>query len=102
MPQTTLLILIGALGLLTGYLFARRKQTKASKGNALEQSEEKKKHEARIMELVSKRGEIRNNDVEKMLGVSDASAERYLNELDREGKIVQKGDSGRGVFYRRP
>lgn len=102
MPQTTLLILIGTLGILTGYLFARRKQTKTPKGNALEQSEEKKKHKARIMELVAERGEIRNNDVEKTLGVSDASAERYLNELEREGKLVQKGDSGCGVYYRRP
>lgn len=54
------------------------------------------------MELVTERGEIRNNDVEKTLGVSDASAERYLNELEREGKLVQKGDSGRVVFYTRP
>ena len=33
------------------------------------------------------------------LGVSDATATNYLEELEKEGKIKQHGDTGRGVFY---
>ena len=40
-----------------------------------------------------------DNDVENLLGVSDATAERYLNELEAEGKVKQTGETGRGVFY---
>lgn len=46
-----------------------------------------------------KEGKITNNDVEKMLGVSDATATNYLEELEQEGKIVQQGKTGRSVFY---
>lgn len=34
-----------------------------------------------------------------MLGISDATAERYLNELEKEGKVRQVGGTGSGVFY---
>ena len=40
-----------------------------------------------------------NNDIEKLLGVSNATAERYLNELEKEGKIRQVGTTGQTVYY---
>ena len=43
--------------------------------------------------------QITNNDVEKLIGVSDATAERYLNELEQEGKIKQIGLTGQSVHY---
>ncbi len=43
---------------------------------------------------------ITNNDVEKLLNVSDATATNYLQELEDEGKIEQIGKTGRSVFYR--
>ncbi len=43
---------------------------------------------------------IRNNDVEKLLGVSDTTATRYLNELEKEQKIKQIGTVGHAVYYR--
>lgn len=42
---------------------------------------------------------IANNDVQKLLKVSDATAERYLQELERKGLIKQEGEIGHGVFY---
>ena len=45
------------------------------------------------------RGRIANNDVQILLGVSDATATNYLDELEKEGKIKQHGEIGRGVFY---
>jgi Fic family protein len=42
---------------------------------------------------------ISRADVESLLGVSEDTALKYLNELEREGTIKQIGDSGRGVYY---
>ena len=60
-----------------------------------------KKEEAKekIMDFLRENGRIANNDAEKMLGVSDATATNYLEELEKENKIIQKGETGRGVFY---
>ncbi|MFH1759123.1 MAG: winged helix-turn-helix domain-containing protein [Patescibacteria group bacterium] len=44
-------------------------------------------------------GRITNNEIEELLGVSDATATRYLDELEKNGDIVQKGATGRGVYY---
>jgi Fic family protein len=43
---------------------------------------------------------ISNNEVEKMLNVSDATATRYLDELEQEGKVEQMGRTGKYVTYR--
>jgi predicted HTH transcriptional regulator len=53
-----------------------------------------------IVNVVKDRGVITNNDVEKLLDVSDATAERYLDELEKDGKLVQEGKTGRSVSYR--
>ncbi len=37
---------------------------------------------------------------ETALGVSDATATNYLQELEREGRIEQIGERGRFVTYR--
>jgi len=42
---------------------------------------------------------ITNNDVQKLLYVSDATATRYLGILIKEGKIKQEGKTGKSVFY---
>lgn len=44
-------------------------------------------------------GKITNNQVEKLLGVSDATAERYLEQLEKEGLIKQVGKEGKFVYY---
>ena len=65
--------------------------------------QQKKKEEGKqkILQLLRKKEEIRNDDVEKMLGVSDATATNYLEELEVEDKIYQIGERGRYVVYRR-
>lgn len=42
---------------------------------------------------------ISNDDIQKLLGVSDATATRYLDALEKEGLIRQVGGEGRGVYY---
>lgn len=61
--------------------------------------EEKEKRKVKIVELLKERGKITNEDVEKMFGVSDATATNYLQELEDEGKIRQVGKSGPIVYY---
>ena len=60
-----------------------------------------RKHEKldKIMEALNMKGKITNNEVEKLLHVSDATATRYLSALEKEGKIKQVGKTGMGVVY---
>lgn len=39
------------------------------------------------------------NEIEGLLGVSDGTARKYLNELEDEGKVKQIGISGKDVSY---
>ncbi len=52
-----------------------------------------------IMTLFAKRTNITNDEVEKFLHVSDATATRYLEILEKENKIQQSGKTGKGVLY---
>ncbi len=53
----------------------------------------------RIMTLFAKRTNITNDEVEKFLHVSDATATRYLEILEKENKIKQSAKTGKGVSY---
>ena len=44
-------------------------------------------------------GKISNDEVEKLLHVSDATATRYLSALEKQGKIKQVGRTGKAVQY---
>lgn len=63
------------------------------------QIEEKEKNKETILNLLEREGKITNDQIEKVLGVSDTSVGRYLDELESEGKIKQVGETGRGVYY---
>jgi len=65
-----------------------------------ERVEEKEVNLTRTLDLFNSDNHITNNDVEKALGVSNTSAERYLDELEGRGKIEQVGETGRGVVYK--
>jgi predicted HTH transcriptional regulator len=53
----------------------------------------------KIMEALVKKNKISNDDVQKLLYVSDATAARYLIILEQEGKVKQTGRTGKSVFY---
>jgi len=59
----------------------------------------KRKKLDKIMTLFSTKSQITNDEVEKFLHVSDATAERYLNILEKENKIRQVGKTGHAVSY---
>jgi len=61
----------------------------------------KRKKLDRILTLFLKKSHITNDDVEKLLHISDATAGRYLSILEKEGKIKRNGKTGQNVTYSR-
>jgi translation initiation factor IF-2 len=59
----------------------------------------KRKKLDKIMTLFFKKQKITNDEVEKFMHVSDATATRYLSQLEKENKIKQSGKTGKAVFY---
>ena len=59
----------------------------------------KRKKRDKIMQALTTKNKITNDEVEKLLHVSDATATRYLSALEQEGKIKQVGKTGHGVVY---
>lgn len=48
-----------------------------------------------------KRSRITRSEIERLLGVSDNVAERYLLDLERKGMITRVGQIGDDVYYER-
>ncbi len=67
--------------------------------NATRQEKKRKKIDA-ILDLFAKQTNPTNDKVEKLLHVSDATATRYLDELEKEGKIRQVG-IGKHTHYKK-
>lgn len=61
----------------------------------------KRKKLNKIMAMFEKQTKITNDEVEKLLHVSDATATRYLSILQKENKIKQEGKTGQAVSYTR-
>lgn len=78
----------------------KTKQRQENLKLANENRQEKKREKVdKILEMFSGQKEISNDEVEKILHVSDATATRYLEILEQEGKIKQVGKTGKGVKY---
>jgi DNA-binding transcriptional ArsR family regulator len=56
----------------------------------------------KVKELIAKSEKVTNDQVQKLLGVSDSTAERYLDELEKIGLIKQVGETGKDVYYEKP
>lgn len=91
-----LLVIVALIGVALGMYLARRK---ANEGFIAKQKEQKTENKQKILAFVQEHGKIQNNDVEKLAGVSNATAERYLDELEKEEKLTQHGTIGQSVFY---
>lgn len=104
------LIIVGIAGVILGAHLGRRRVVKkgqlfgqASLDNVQdkEREEAKKKREnlEKARQIFAERDRVANDDIEALLGVSDATATRYLDELEEEGRIRQIGKTGRHVYY---
>ena len=90
------LAIVALVGITLGMYIARRN---ANTGFIAKQMEQKSANKEKILAFVQEHGKIQNNDVEKLAGVSNATAERYLDALEKEGKLTQHGVIGQSVFY---
>jgi len=65
-----------------------------------QQEEIKEARKQRTLGELAKRGKIKTNQVADFLEVSRATTFRYLEELEKEGKVEQIGAFGRNVEYK--
>lgn len=92
-------LIIGAVGGgVAVYFMMTGRQTKQV---TTENKDEVKKKEnfQKIEKFISQKEQFANDDLQKLLGVSDTTVGRYLDEMEKEGKIKQIGKTGVGVFY---
>ena len=88
-------VLIFILGVLAGAAAVRIFTAKTKP----EPTRQKGGNLPKVLQFLASHGQLTNDDVQKLLGVSDATATRYLEELEKEGRIRQVGREGRGVHY---
>jgi Fic family protein len=96
-----ILIIAGICGMVVGSYLGKRQRVKKAMSAKDIQAQEKAETRRKILAFfcASETGKITNNDIEKLLGVSDATATRYLDELEKEGLIKQVGITGNAVYY---
>jgi len=76
----------------------KQRKENLEKANLTRQNKKREKIDE-ILDLFAKQTNLTNDEVEKLLHVSDATATRYLETLEKEGKIKQVGKTGKGVTY---
>jgi len=88
-------VIIGGVGV---YLMMRERQPEQV---VVENVDEAKKKEnfQKIEAFITQKEKFTNDDLQDLLGVSDTTIGRYLDELEKQGKIKQVGKTGMGVFY---
>ena len=80
------------------FVFRKTQSVNPLEAKIAEQGRQKEERKEKIIIALRERGRIANNEVEKMLGVSDATVTNYFQELEDEEKIVQKR-AGRSIYY---
>ncbi len=98
MSQTTVIIFILGIFVGIGVGFVVWKKTRKT-GLIETQAREKEENKRKISEFMNGQDRVSNDDIQNLLGVSDATATRYLDELEKEGIIRQVGKTGRHVYY---
>ena len=94
-------IIVLIIGFVVGFLIGRRVgYKKAFRYLNPDQMKEREENLHKIMLYLSAHDEITNDTVEELLHVSNATAERYLNDLEDRGRVVQVGKTGRSVKYK--
>lgn len=106
-------LIIGAMII---YLIMRSKKTAETEldssdeksngsGNPNPAVEIKKDNFVKLEKFIAEKSasdKITNDEIQEFLAVSDATAERYLQDLEKQGKIKQSGKTGKYVYYQKP
>lgn len=59
----------------------------------------KQENLAKIKEYIQTKDKVTNDDIQALLDCSDATAERYLDELEKQGILKQVGTEGKYTYY---
>ena len=101
--NSTLIFLSGLVigGAIVWLIFKLRAREKRM-GLIEKQKQKKERGKEAILGILDEvQSPLNNNLIEQYLGISDATATRYLEELEQEGKVRQVGQTGSGVYYER-
>ena len=90
---TTIIVVITAFVL--GLIVGKRASEPAAKKTELDEDAKI----TAILTLFAHSEKLTNDDVQRALHVSDATAERYLNRAEHLNLITQHGTTGRDVYY---
>ena len=99
------ILIIFALGVVAGgVLFWYRSRSRSQEPRkpwcgVPEMERQKDIRKGQLLDLFDIENKVTNNDVQKLLDVSDATATRYLQELEDEDQNTQVGAEGRSVYY---
>jgi len=89
-----------AIGIIIGITIAQLLlRPKQMNKKAQELQSRKQDNKKKILSYLKEHHKITNNQVEELIKVGDTSAYKYLEELEQEGEIEQKGEKGRNVYY---
>lgn len=95
------LIIIGVgAGIWFGFFLGRRSALTGARAINEKRHQEKEEAKERILVLLKDKTDVTNDEIESFLGISDATATRYLEELEKEDLIMQIGVEGTSVKYR--
>lgn len=88
------------IGLIAGYFIGKRNKPETFVNDAEKlKSENITKLKEHLSSLAD--GNIDNEDVRRLLNVSDTTACRYLDDLEKEGLLKQVGTDGPKVYYKK-
>ena len=68
--------------------------------SAVETTLQKEAHKQKILALLREQAKLSNSEIRTALKASSRSVVRYLDELEKEGKVEQVGTIGHAVTYR--
>lgn len=90
-------IIIGyALGLVLNIITKRKEYSLID-----QQTQEKEKNIEKVINFLETKDILTNDKVEQLLGVSNSTTTRYLDELETRGLIRQVGKTGKYTHYER-
>ena len=93
-------LIVGAGGV---YLFLRPKLNQEISTEKVivsnEEEAQKKENLAKIEDYIKGKDQFTNDDLQNLLGVSDTTIGRYLEELEQNKVIKQVGKTGQSVYY---
>jgi len=107
-----LLFIIALVVIVVGFvLFVSRKEAKKHSTtakeefvgickSAIETASQKESRKQKVLAMFADKKEHSNAEIREALEVSSRTAVRYLDELEREGKVEQVGKIGHAVTYR--